>query len=61
MFISSFKIQRKGEFCDILAQAQSGTGKTNDLPSALQGINENLKATQSIILAPHELLQLKSN
>ncbi len=51
------RYKEKGEFCDILAQAQSGTGKTGGFTiSALQRINENLKATQSIILAPtHEL------
>ena len=37
---------------DVLAQAQSGTGKTATFTiSALQRINENEKATQALILA----------
>jgi len=46
-----------GKRRDILAQAQSGTGKTGCfVVSALQIIDENLKKTQGIILAPtHEL------
>ncbi|KAI5961780.1 TIF1 [Candida margitis] len=48
---------------DVLAQAQSGTGKTATFTiSALQRIDENEKATQALILAPtRELaLQIKS-
>ena len=42
---------------DIIAQAQSGTGKTGAFTvSTLQIINENEKKTQALILAPtHEL------
>merc|ERR1712227_357976 len=48
---------------DVLAQAQSGTGKTATFTiSALQRIDENEKSTQTLILAPtRELaLQIKS-
>jgi translation initiation factor 4A len=47
----------KGKTRDIIAQAQSGTGKTGAFTiSTLQIINENKKATQAMILAPtHEL------
>ncbi|CCG22726.1 Tif translation initiation factor [Candida orthopsilosis Co 90-125] len=48
---------------DVLAQAQSGTGKTATFTiSALQRIDENEKSTQALILAPtRELaLQIKS-
>lgn len=46
-----------GKRKDIVAQAQSGTGKTGCfVVSALQIIDETLKKTQAIILAPtHEL------
>ena len=51
------KYKHNGEHCDILAQAQSGTGKTGGFViSTLERIDETKKATQSIILAPtHEL------
>lgn len=45
---------------DVLAQAQSGTGKTATFTiSALQRINENEKATQALILAPTRELALQ--
>lgn len=45
---------------DVLAQAQSGTGKTATFTiSALQRIDENLKATQALILAPTRELALQ--
>jgi translation initiation factor 4A len=47
----------KGMRRDIIAQAQSGTGKTGAFTiSTLQIINEDVKKTQAMILAPtHEL------
>lgn len=45
---------------DVLAQAQSGTGKTATFTiSALQRIDENEKATQALILAPTRELALQ--
>lgn len=45
---------------DVLAQAQSGTGKTATFSiSALQRIDENVKATQALILAPTRELALQ--
>lgn len=45
---------------DVLAQAQSGTGKTATFTiSALQRIDENVKATQALILAPTRELALQ--
>ncbi|KAK6201340.1 putative eukaryotic initiation factor 4A [Scheffersomyces amazonensis] len=45
---------------DVLAQAQSGTGKTATFTiSALQRIDENQKATQALILAPTRELALQ--
>ncbi|ONH69551.1 ATP-dependent RNA helicase eIF4A, partial [Cyberlindnera fabianii] len=45
---------------DVLAQAQSGTGKTATFTiSALQRIDESLKATQALILAPTRELALQ--
>ncbi|KAF8001369.1 hypothetical protein OXX80_000960 [Metschnikowia pulcherrima] len=45
---------------DVLAQAQSGTGKTATFTiSALQNIDENEKATQALILAPTRELALQ--
>lgn len=45
---------------DVLAQAQSGTGKTATFTiSALQRIDENLKATQALMLAPTRELALQ--
>ncbi|ODV58679.1 eukaryotic initiation factor 4A [Ascoidea rubescens DSM 1968] len=45
---------------DVLAQAQSGTGKTATFTiSALQNIDEKLKATQALILAPTRELALQ--
>lgn len=45
---------------DVLAQAQSGTGKTATFTiSALQNIDQNLKATQALILAPTRELALQ--
>ncbi|KAG7195568.1 translation initiation factor eIF4A [Scheffersomyces spartinae] len=45
---------------DVLAQAQSGTGKTATFTiSALQRIDENLKQTQALILAPTRELALQ--
>ena len=48
---------KEGERRDIIAQAQSGTGKTGAFTvSTLQIIKENEKKTQALILAPtHEL------
>jgi len=48
---------KDGNRRDIIAQAQSGTGKTGAFTvSTLQIINENEKKTQALILAPtHEL------
>jgi len=48
---------KDGERRDIIAQAQSGTGKTGAFTvSTLQIINESEKKTQALILAPtHEL------
>lgn len=48
---------QNGKRRDIVAQAQSGTGKTGCfVVSALQIINENVQKTQALILAPtHEL------
>ena len=48
---------KEGNRRDIIAQAQSGTGKTGAFTvSTLQIINENEKKTQALILAPtHEL------
>ena len=48
---------KEGDRRDIIAQAQSGTGKTGAFTvSTLQIINENEKKTQALILAPtHEL------
>uniref|UniRef100_A0A6C0C2H6 RNA helicase n=1 Tax=viral metagenome TaxID=1070528 RepID=A0A6C0C2H6_9ZZZZ len=53
------KKNSKGERKDIVAQAQSGTGKTGCfVVSMLQIINENLNKTQAMILAPtHELAE----
>jgi len=47
----------KGEHCDVLAQAQSGTGKTGGFVcSTLERIDEKKKLTQALVLAPtHEL------
>jgi translation initiation factor 4A len=48
---------------DVLAQAQSGTGKTATFAiSALQRIDENSKTTQALILAPTRelVLQIKN-
>jgi translation initiation factor 4A len=49
--------EEKGQRRDIIAQAQSGTGKTGAFTvSVLQIINESEKKTQALILAPtHEL------
>lgn len=45
---------------DVLAQAQSGTGKTATFTiSALQRIDENSKTTQALILAPTRELALQ--
>lgn len=45
---------------DVLAQAQSGTGKTATFTiSALQRIDENEKSTQALILAPTRELALQ--
>lgn len=45
---------------DVLAQAQSGTGKTATFSiSALQRIDENLKKTQALIMAPTRELALQ--
>lgn len=45
---------------DVLAQAQSGTGKTATFTiSALQRIDENLKRAQALILAPTRELALQ--
>jgi translation initiation factor 4A len=45
---------------DVLAQAQSGTGKTATFSiSALQRINENEKKTQALIMAPTRELALQ--
>ncbi|EGW34699.1 ATP-dependent RNA helicase eIF4A [Spathaspora passalidarum NRRL Y-27907] len=45
---------------DVLAQAQSGTGKTATFTiAALQRIDENEKATQALILAPTRELALQ--
>lgn len=45
---------------DVLAQAQSGTGKTATFTiAALQSIDVNLKATQALILAPTRELALQ--
>ena len=54
-FVKKYGNKRK----DIVAQAQSGTGKTGAfVVSSLQIINEKLKKTQVMILAPtHELAQ----
>lgn len=54
-FIKKYGNKRK----DIVAQAQSGTGKTGAfVVSSLQIINEKIKKTQVMILAPtHELAQ----
>ncbi len=48
---------KEGERRDIIAQAQSGTGKTGAFSvSTLQIIDESVKETQALILAPtHEL------
>ena len=48
---------RKGKNVDIIAQAQSGTGKTGTFViGSLQILNEKLTASQVLILAPtHEL------
>lgn len=50
-------VHRKGH--DVIAQAQSGTGKTATFSiSALQKLDQNLKACQALILAPtRELAQ----
>ncbi len=48
---------RKGKKVDIIAQAQSGTGKTGTFViGSLQALNEKVSASQVLILAPtHEL------
>lgn len=44
---------KDGKKCDILAQAQSGTGKTGAFSiSTLENIDESKKITQGLILAP---------
>ena len=44
---------KDGKRCDILAQAQSGTGKTGAFSiSVLENIDEKKKITQGLILAP---------
>ena len=50
-------VNKDGERRDIIAQAQSGTGKTGAFTvSTLQIIDENVKQTQALIIAPtHEL------
>ena len=51
------KIRENGKRRDIIAQAQSGTGKTGAFSiSALQIVDQSVKKTQVLILAPtHEL------
>ena len=57
------KKNSKGERKDIVAQAQSGTGKTGCfVVSSLQILNEKKKETQIMILAPtHELAEQINN